>query len=230
MFNRICVAVVVIAALAAIECTSPTAPTSAKTSATLSIAGTVLVHSADGIVPAAGALVWGWREDSVDGGGSTTGTITTNSQGRYLMNVGANILRVRVTAATSTGVSYQPCAITLTPTAGLTRDVHVITDIALLGAHLPDALLAETPLLSGQVFETTSEGRRPLANVWLTLNGLYGDDVILARTLTDSDGRFIFCDVPYAPSLFLWASKDGYEDFGRGNLEGPALEIEMRAK
>jgi hypothetical protein len=230
MFNRICVAIVVIAALAAIECTSPTVPTQPKTSATMSLSGTVFVHSADGIVPAAQASVWGWQEDSVSGGGQTTGTITTNDQGRYVMNVGTNILRVRVTAATSTGVSYQPCAITLTPTAGLTRDVHVITDMALLGAHLPEALLEETPLLTGQVFETTADGRHPLANVWLTLNGLYGDDLILARTLTDSDGRFIFCDVPFAPSLFLWASKDGYEDFGRGNLEGAALEIEMRAK
>jgi hypothetical protein len=231
MSNRIGVAFVMFAAMAAAVCSSPTQPTQSRGLAQVgltSISGTVFVHAAGGVVPAASAWEWGWQEESESGSGRAQNAILTSGDGHYAMYVASNVLRVRVTAASQTATSYQPCAITVTPAPGLKQDVHIITDTTLLGAHLPAALQADTPLQTGQVFETTGNGRRPLANVSLSLNGLYGDDLIFATTLTDSDGRFMFCGVPFAPSLFLWASKAGYDDFSRGNLDGSPIEIELR--
>ena len=67
---------------------------------------------------------------------------------------------------------------------------------------------ADPPTLSGVVFETTPEGRRPVAGA---LVGLGGDnDPWLAGVTTDADGRYLFCRLPVGESTHVWASKTGY--------------------
>jgi hypothetical protein len=62
--------------------------------------------------------------------------------------------------------------------------------------------------LSGVVFETTLEGRRPIAGA---LVGLGGDnDFWLAGATTDADGRYLLCRLPIGYSTHVWASKTGY--------------------
>ena len=149
------------------------------------------------------------------------------ADGTFSIPVPAGTVRLRLQAMTS-GV-YQPCAVTLTPSPGASRDVHVFSDPTQLGGNLPAAFLSEAPLLSGVVYEMIAGIRQPLANVGLELDGLNGDGLLLATTVTDSDGRYVFCSVPFEPRLYLFAYKDGYQTFGVSS-PGATLDIEMKAK
>ena len=52
----------------------------------------------------------------------------------------------------------------------------------------------DTRTVSGTVFETTSNGRRPLSNVWVGWEGFL--DTVVAETRTDDAGRFRLCGLP----------------------------------
>jgi hypothetical protein len=230
------VASTVVVLVAAFACTTtPTGPTKysvytpVTSSGATSVTGKVLVYSPDGVQPAAGANVFGWI-DMTNGSGRTTGAIVTGSDGSYSIDVPAGATRLRLTAMSAS--MFQPCAATVSPIGnGVSRDVSVVSDPDRLGGNLPDALLANAPLLSGVVFETTDQGRQPLANVDILLDASYGDGLVVASTRTDGDGRFVLCGVPYGPGLYLSAAKNGYEVFGKGSLDGvSSLEIELRAK
>jgi hypothetical protein len=57
-----------------------------------------------------------------------------------------------------------------------------------------------------------------LSDVALDLDGLYGMGVPTARTLTDSEGRYIFCGLGGETSTYLFARKGGYRGF-EGTVE-----------
>lgn len=238
MANRVrFVALAVAALIVAIGCSpSPTAPTPPQVkvftpvtgNGATSVTGTVLAYSADGVAPAANAKIFGWI-DMNNGSGHTTGAIMTDGDGRYSIDLPAGASRLRIAAMGSN--VFQPCAATIAPISnGMSQDVAVVSDLDKLGGNLPDALLADAPLLTGTVFETTADGRQPLANVDITLDAAYGDGLLVASTRTDGDGRFVLCGVPYGPGLYLSAAKSGYDQFGRGSLDGVAsVDIELRA-
>lgn len=189
------------------------------------ISGTVWVHTADGIKPFANQVLFGWVE--TERGGSTTGRITIDDAGRYSLAVpieGGTRVRINV------GGAYQPCAVTLTPQGNTTQDVHVVTDHMKLGASLPPQLAAMTPTLSGMVYEITADGRQPVKDVRVELDGLDGLGLVIATTMTDAAGRYLLCAVPHLRGLYLFASKPGYKLFETGtNLLGQTtLDIELR--
>ena len=64
------------------------------------------------------------------------------------------------------------------------------------------------------------------------LDAYYGDSRIIARTLTDEDGRYVFCSVPFLPGLTVTTSLFGFDDFfSSGDLTGRStLDIEMRRR
>ena len=206
--------------------TTPTAPPAAQNppSGSATISGTVWVHTSDVVKPFGNQSLFGWVE--TDRGGSTTGRIAIDAAGRYSFSVPAGGTRVRISVVGA----YQPCAITLTPQGNVTQDVHVVTDPLLLGARLPSELAAVGPTLSGMVYELTSEGRLPLRDVRVELDGLDGLGLVIATTLTDANGRYLLCGVPQLRGLYLFASKSGYKLFETGsNLIGqPTLDIELR--
>jgi len=237
MKNRLALIVSTLAAIVAVSACSPppTTPSDIKVfqpivdpNSGATVSGRVYVHTADGVVPAAGATVFGWIETA--SGGRSTGPIVTDADGNYSFIPGINATRVRVNAM-SAGL-YQPCAVTLdSPAAGATQDVHLISDLAQLGANLPDVFMMQGTLLSGLVFETTSQGRQPLANAAIQLDGQDGNGLLIATTLTDGEGRFLLCGVPASSGLYLFANKDGFEQWGTGQLGGVShLEIELRGK
>jgi len=237
MKNRLALIVSTLAAIVAVSACSPpsTTPSDIKVfqpivdpNSGATVSGRVYVHSADGVVPAAGARIFGWIETA--SGGSTTGLIVTDADGNYSFVPGINATRVRVNAM-SAGL-YQPCAVTVdSPAGGATRDVHLIADLALLGVNLPDAFMQQGSLLTGVVFETTAQGRQPLANAAIDLDGLGGNGLLIANTLTDGEGRFALCGLSDAAGLYLSAVKDGYELWSTTQLGGFShVEIELRSK
>jgi len=235
MSNRAALMVASVLAVSACAPPPPTAPSNINVFPPIvdpnsgSVSGRVLVHSGEGIEVAAGAKVFGWQE-FVNGGGATTGAITTDADGHYRIFPSSETLRVRI--AGMGGGLYQPCAVTAnTASLSSSYDVHLVSDLSLLGANLPDVFMSQGSLLSGIVYELTDSGRQPLANAAIDLDGMNGDGVLIATTRTDAGGRFVLCNVPFGPSLYLFASKEGFQLSGRGQLDASSpVEFELRSK
>jgi hypothetical protein len=84
---------------------------------------------------------------------------------------------------------HQPCPANLAmPAADAQRDIEVV------GLDSRD-FRYDSPTLSGIVYESTADGRRPLPHT----RALYSIDETSgfdAYTDTDADGRYIFCRIP----------------------------------
>jgi len=76
-----------------------------------------------------------------------------------------------------------------------TTDTHRDIEVVRLGFN---DFRYDSPTLSGMVYETTADGRRPLPHtrVLYSMNDWNGFDVY---TDTDADGRYIFCRIPRGP-------------------------------
>ena len=189
------------------------------------ISGTVWLHAADGVKAYANP-VGGWTEFA--GGGSWSWG-TTDAGGRYTFPapIGA---RVRIQFGGQVNV-YQPCAVTLQVEGNVSRDLHVVNDVAQLGARLPSQLMVQTPRLSGVVYAIEEGRRTPISEARVELDGLYGLGLVTATTLTDRDGRYVLCGLDgERNSTYLFATKAGYALFSssvaiNGNT---VLDIEMR--
>ena len=235
MSNRAAFVVASVLAVSACTPAPPTAPSNINVfppivdSNSGSVTGRVLVHSGEGIEPAAGIRIFGWKE-MANGSGATTGPITTEADGSYRIMPGLDVLRVRV-AGMNAGL-YQPCAVTANLQGSIgTYDVHLVSDLSLLGVNLPDVFMSQGSLLTGTVYEVTDSGRQPLANAAIDLDALGGDGVLIATTRTDSEGRFVLCNVPFGPNLYLIASKEGFHLSGRGQIDGTSsVDFELRSK
>ena len=104
----------------------------------------------------------------------------------------------------SKGPEYdQPCGATVHLTADVTIDIELVPqDSPSLSMTLG------SPILSGVVFETTSEGRRPVPGARLFLGGDF--DPVIATTTSNADGRYLLCRLPVGVSTYLDAAKSGY--------------------
>jgi hypothetical protein len=188
------------------------------------ISGTVWLHTAAGVRPFANSSVFGWIAFGTRG--QTTGRIPTDANGRYTLPAPVGS-RVRLGIG---GGAYQPCAVTVSGDSDTTRDIHAVDDPRQLGARLPPQLLADTPTVSGQVFELDEGGRRPVADVRVESDGLFGLGLVTATTLSDADGRYVLCGFQGEASTVVFASKTGYQLFEattpiNGNT---TLNIELR--
>jgi hypothetical protein len=152
--------------------------------------------------------------------------VVTDADGRYTFHVEpGTFVRVQVAA------NYQPCVAGVSVNGNTTRDVHIINDPDLLGDHLPAPLLAETPTLSGTVFELTAEGRQPVAQAVVELDMIWGMGDVSATTLTDTNGRYVLCGLGGHDSTYVYVSKNGYSlaDVGTVALKGDTVrDIELK--
>jgi len=195
------------------------------------VSGTVWVAGVIGVENATRGEAFGWVESGAPGdAGYATGGAPIAVDGHYELTIPAGTKRVRLQ-----GPSYQPCAVTIEPAGDTVADIYIVRDESMLGAHLPAALVGRQPTLSGEAYELASGtvgGRRPLANVVVLLDASYGDDHVIARTLTDADGRYVFCSVPFLPGLTVTAGLSGFEAFvSSGDLTGRStLDVEMRRR
>ena len=157
------------------------------------------------------------------------GRAVTDSDGRYLFRPQTgSVLRIFANYP-----EYQPCAVTLDVSGDLTHDVHIVSNRDQLGARLPQALLSQSPTLSGVVFEITPEGRRVLSDVHVMFDFTGGAaEVVTASTLTDSDGRYVLCGLSHDKTGALFGSKPDYPPFfKRVQLTGATttLDVELQA-
>jgi hypothetical protein len=220
-------AVVVLVAASATACNrgdtlpggGPTAP-SAPATGTATITGLVLVHDGNGVnvyqyAPVTGVVL-----------GTGPLPVYRDATGRYIFRPAVGS-RLRLYADLDN--HYQPCVITHDVRGDATQDVHVVSDVRQLGASLPPELLANGPLLSGVVYERTAGGRTPLSQANVMIDGsLVALGIPIARTVTDANGRFVFCGVTESePLLFSW--KDGYlgKFYGVPASGNAAIEIEL---
>jgi hypothetical protein len=194
----------------------PTVPPSQNAT----VSGIVWLIGASGITPYAGVNLGGWAQTA--NSAHQIGPVRTDAEGRYtFQSVLGTCFRVKV--ATNPGFPhYQPCVAGVLVTGNVTRDVYVIDDPDQLGGHLPAQLLADTPIVSGLVFEVTAEGRQPVAQAHLVLDLIAGLGDVSAWTLTDTEGRYVFCGLSGYSSPYLFASKAGYRpaDVGYVVLNG----------
>jgi hypothetical protein len=166
----------------------------------------VWLYGPTGVSAASDGQVWAWVE-STGGGAAAAGAIS--AAGRYQIQVEKNTtwvsLFVRATPF------RQPCAVGFSPKGDFTADISLAADPQQLSAHLPPGLTLQAPTLSGVVYEQTPNGKRPIADAWVGLDGLYGDGVPLAETLTDADGRYVLCGVPQREKTALFAFMGEFE-------------------
>ena len=205
---------------------TPTAPVPPPP-ALANVSGTVWIHDASGVRPYAGASMFAWVEMNRSQG--PMGRAVTDSDGRYLFRPQTgSVLRIFANYP-----EYQPCAVTLDVSGDLTHDVHIVSNRDQLGARLPQALLSQSPTLSGVVFEITPEGRRVLSDVHVMFDFTGGAaEVVTASTLTDSDGRYVLCGLSHDKTGALFGSKPDYPPFfKRVQLTGATttLDVELQA-
>jgi hypothetical protein len=202
---------------------APSAPITA-TSQNAIVSGIVSLSHAGSVTPYAGVDVWGWAQ--MAGSGHRIGPVRTDVHGRYTFHViPGTFVRVQVAA------TYQPCVAGVSARGSVTRDVYIISDPDQLGGHLPAHLLGDTPILSGLVFETTAQGRQPVARARVELDMLYGMGDVSATTLTDTEGRYVLCGLSGHDSTSVYASKAGYRlaDVGSVALNGNTVhDIEVQ--
>jgi hypothetical protein len=224
---------IVILSCAGCERTPPTSPTP-KTGSSVPpapiwiVSGTVWIAGGSGLEPATRGDVFGWIDSGAPGETEyATREVPISVDGHYELTIPAGTERLRLR-----GPLFQPCVITLEPTGDAIADIQVVRDESMLGAHLPAGLNRMEPTLSGVAYETTSLGPKPLDRVAVSLDTNSGGAHVIARTVTDAEGRYVLCGVPSMPGLTIVAGLDGFDSFvSSGDLNGRSvLDLELRRK
>ncbi len=180
--------------------------------------GVVLERNKTGTRPAAGVSVWAWVQRPTNG--YSAGRVETNALGEY----GFSLLPDAQILMQAGGPGYdQPCA-SLVRMAGsnLRVDLEVVSSAEPIVEEEPAA-----PALVGMVYETTPEGRRPLAGARIYVEVFVG--IVAATTTTDAQGRYSLCRLP-AVNSDITAVKSGYS-FAEQTIivDGvTTLDIEMK--
>ena len=178
--------------------TRPTGPTSLPAppapppaSGPFTLYGVVLDYTSAVPRPQSGVplLVRSWRSPGA------LLEVTSDDNGRYIIS---GVPRGAVTIQPSVKSDYRaPCPPGTDVLSGnATFDVHVVSTKLLSTSGAPASMPRTAIWFSGAVFETTSEGRRPIAGATVNLAGDNSDQFVYATTLTDSRGQYLVCTAP----------------------------------
>src|SRR5581483_1260053 len=180
------------------ESSMPTSPTP-RAADTYSVSGVVskTVNGSSRPVPDRQVHLW---IQSSNGGFSRV--VATDQSGRYMTSVPPG---GRVFAnAMHPPDEQQPCV----ASAVVNRDTTI--DVELLPTDGPSAPpSAASPLITGFVYESTAQGRKPLRDVHISVDA--ANDVWVAYTRTDDEGRFFLCRVNAPVEMVV--SGIGYQDW-----------------
>jgi hypothetical protein len=205
----------------------PTAPTVPPVGppplSTRTVTGSVWLYSPLERQPLAGIAVGIWLERPSAGG--PAGSVKSNSAGRFSFEAPSDAL---VRLYTGTKEWYQPCLSTVNVDQ-TEATIRVVAESHLLQARdWPD--FAVERLLSGTIFEESPTGRRPSADAWVQVDGVYGDGRPLADTRTDANGRYVACGLEGNPIHALVVAKPGYQlAYARIPAQGGGpLDVELR--
>ena len=123
--------------------------------------------------------------------------VETDQNGRYAVQVHVPDSRplspkpvVFVTGAGLHARGQQPCLASALIDKDTTIDVEVFP---VDSATTPPP--SASPMITGVVYETTPQGRKPVRGVWAHLQVGVADSYPVAKTQTDDAGRFFFCRV-----------------------------------
>lgn len=182
------------------------------------VSGIVLERTSTGTRPAAGMSVWAWVQRPTNG--YSAGRVQTSALGEY----GFSLLPDAQILIQAGGPGYdQPCA-SLVQVAGsnLRVDLEVVSSAEPIVEEEPAA-----PALVGMVYETTPEGRRPVAGARIYDEVFVG--IVAATTTTDAQGRYSLCRLP-ALTSDITAVKSGYSNAEKSvTVDGVrTLDIEMK--
>ncbi|HEU5258192.1 MAG TPA: hypothetical protein VFU28_19535 [Vicinamibacterales bacterium] len=164
---------------------APAVPTTVP--AGFQLSGTVFETTAQGSRAVSGGRIFFWI------GSLYGGQIVVDASGRYVIpGLGAAPI-VRLTWMPDLQMSelgfHQPCPANVAmPSADTHRDIEVVRSDS-------PGFRYDSPTLSGVVYESTADGRRPLPHtrVLYSIDASSGFD---AYTDTDADGRYILCRIP----------------------------------
>jgi hypothetical protein len=109
---------------------------------------------------------------------------------------------VYVTGAGLHAAGLQPCL----AAARVENDTTIDAQVFPIGTSTTPPPAAG-PMITGVVYETTPQGRKPLQGVWAWLQVGATDSWWIASTQTDEAGRFFFCRVN-APVQMIVSSFD----------------------
>jgi hypothetical protein len=152
--------------------------------------------------------------------------VVTDAAGRYSVEVlaGQNLKII----AERPGYS-QPCRV---PVArGVTeQDVYLVSDATLAMSGIPSTMPTVPPILTGRVFERTSQGPRPISDAAVIGDFSGGNGwAPSATTKTDPDGRYSLCNVDnkVGGGLLLLVSKPGYTSVAVPGDPGGNGDVEL---
>ena len=135
---------------------------------------------------------------------------TSGSDGRYTW---MGIPSQHKLIAEKAGYS-QPCRVPIVASEA-DQDVYLVSDETLSTTGVPSSLPIVQPTLNGRVFERTTTGVEPIAGASVVLDFTGGMGwAPSASTKTDTDGRYLLCNVVDSTRLGLYAlvAKRGYRD------------------
>jgi hypothetical protein len=147
-------------------------------------------------------------------------TLPTSSSGPYL-----KIIAIKHDYS-------QPCRVPVQDVQ-VDHEVYLVSNDLLSTRGTPSSMPIAGPVLTGRVFEHTSNGQQPVARASITLDFTGGDGwAPSATTITDAAGRYLLCNVVDATRLGIAASirRDGYRDvFARVPLpSGGTFDFELQ--
>jgi hypothetical protein len=128
--------------------------------------------------------------------------IASDAAGRYQLTGLPNGATVWV-AVWKDGYFQQCAAPVLTVHGDLTLDVPIMSRSQISASSSPLPSAPGTRVVSGVVFETTADGRRPVPNAVVDFEPIM--DFPAAETSSDAQGRYLMCGLPDGETIGLGA-------------------------
>lgn len=217
--------------------TTPTASNvpSTPVAPTFTLSGTITERFSGR--PIQGAKVWVWPFTFERVRGWPRGKATpSDAAGRYTISDLPSLGPVWVSTAQTSGDAFSApymhqCVSTVTVEGNATLDLTVSStvDLVALNASAGPAQ-PNTRIVSGTVFEVTSNGRQPVGNVWVGWEAAVMDAVV-AETRTDAAGRYRICGLPHERITLIAAPAYGQVFYAQVDPGSDAtVDIEIARK
>jgi hypothetical protein len=148
----------------------------------------------------------------------------TDQNGRYTAQVPKSRVFVKANGWSDASAMFterQPCL----ASAAVDNDTNI--DVQVVPAGQPSTSPpAASPMITGFVYETTPQGRKPLRGVGAWLEVGFGDSYPVAITQTDEAGRFFLCRVNVPVRMGVSSYQDWFQSIpGTGDM---FFEIELK--